>query len=698
MQCRVIFFTVCLASVLAGSNARAIDLSSLLTQNGVIRFSADRVVYNDKTGVYDAEGNVRISKGDAVVSAAHIVFNSRTYDIAARGNVHWNVGKEVIRADRIEMNLSSQTGVVYNGYISIESGSYTISGKIIRKLSNVHFIVEDGKLTTCKCDMTEPAWDISARHIDATLGAYASIRDAFFKVKDLPILYVPWATIPVKTNRESGLLVPSYTYSGINGFTISLPYFWAISQDKDATFYLDAMTKRGLGAGADFRYARTIKDSGEFGARYFKELFLPYKRDRYYLSANYYQDIVGGIFSKGLLNYYSDRQYLNDFYTLLEQSSVEYVESEFTLQKDFDDSDALASLIYLEDMWSPNNDNTLEQLPFGSISYFPVRIMPVVPLYAEFNTTIENFERSNPALPKGQRYGLVPGLYLPFTIGDYLYFNSEAQYRAYLYNAGTYGIYKPGTILTTHLSAQVSTKISRAFEVKAAALRAVKHVAVPFVRITADHTMKDDEPYAFDEVENDLHETRYITAGIRNDFIGKVKPYENVVSYPVIGRLDLSSGYDLVEAARPLTGPTDRRRPFLPLDVNLVLQPPNFLSTNIDMSVDPATLSLTQTTVIESTNDLRGDSVSLSYSYFRSVISSINASLTLAVTQHMSLYGSANYSFYNRTLIQGVYGIRFGTSANCWDIDASYIQRPLTPSLNTVSVYLTLTGLGTIGR
>lgn len=693
-----VFFILLFLSMLAVPDARAIDMSSLLTQNGVIKFSADTVNYNDKTGVYDAEGNVKISKGDAAVSARHIVFNSRTYDVHAEGKVHWTVAREVISADKLEMNLSTQTGVIHNGYISIEGGEYTIQGKLIRKLSDVHFLVEDGSLTTCKCDLTKPAWDINATYIDATLGGYATIKNAIFKVKNLPILYIPWATIPVKTNRESGLLIPNYTYSGLNGFTISLPYFWVISQDKDATFYLDAMTKRGLGVGADFRYAKTVKDSGEFGARYFKELFLPYKRDRYYLDANYYQDIVGGVFSKGLLNYYSDRQYLNDFSTLLEKSSVEYVESEFTIQKNFDDADALASLIYLEDMWAPNNDATLQQLPFGSFSYFPVRLMPFVPLYAEFNTNIENFERSDPALPKGQRYGLIPGLYLPFTVGDYLYFNSEAHYMAYFYNAGTYGIYKPGKILEASLSAEVSTKLSRVLDIKVASLQGVKHIAMPFVSIIANHTMADDELNTFDEVESSAHEIRYINAGIRNSFIGKIKPYENTVSYPVIGKFDVYSGYDFIEAARPLTTSTDKRKPLLPINLLLVIQPPHFLSTNLDMSVDPATLSLTQTTVIESANDLRGDSMSLSYSYLRTMISSVNAYLNLALTPHFSFYGSANYSFFNRTLIQGVYGIRFGTSANCWNIDASYIQRPLTPSLNTISVYLTLTGLGTIGH
>lgn len=691
--CIVLFF--CLVTV---PGARALEMSSLLTQKGIIKFSADSVMYDDKTGVYDAQGHVHIEKGNASVSADKIRFNSKTEDIAAQGHVNWSVGNEHISADKLNINLNQQTGVVHNGYINIDNGTYTIKGKEIKKLSNVHFIVEDGSLTTCKCDLNRPAWDITAKHIDATLGGYASLKDAFFKVKNIPVLYIPVATIPVKTTRASGFLIPQYSYSGVNGFSISIPYFWAISQNQDATFSLNAMTQRGLGVGGQYRYALNEKDKGEVDAQYFKELFRSYKRDRFFLGANYYQDLVAGFFSKGLLNYYSDREYLTDFNTLLEQSSVEYVESMFTLQRNFNDADAIGSLIYLENMWAPNNDATLQQLPFGSFSYFPVRLYKVLPLYGEFNTTIENFIRSDPSLPKGQRYGLVPAVYMPFTIGHYLYFNAEAQARAYFYNAGVYGIYKPGNILSSHLAAEASTKLSRVLPLHLGTLKAVKHIVEPFIGITANHTLISNEQYAFDEVENSPLESRVVEFGIRNSFIGKVKQYENMVSYPVIGRFDITSGYNLLPTAQTLTGTVQPIKPMLPIDFALVLQPPKFLSTNINMSVDPATLSLTQTSVIESASDTRGDNLSLGYSYLRSMVNSINAYLNFALSGHLSLYGSANYSFYDHSMIQVVYGIRFGTSAKCWSIDASYIQRPLTPSLSTVSVYLTLTGLGTIGH
>lgn len=135
----VILFSCCVAV----PNVRALELSSLLTQKGIIKFSADSVVYDDKTGIYDARGHVHIEKGNAAVSADKLLFNAKTEDISAQGHVNWSVGNEHISANKLEINLNKQTGVIHNGYINIDNGTYTIKGRVIKKLSDVHFIVED---------------------------------------------------------------------------------------------------------------------------------------------------------------------------------------------------------------------------------------------------------------------------------------------------------------------------------------------------------------------------------------------------------------------------------------------------------------------------------------------------------------------------------------------------------------------------
>ena len=38
------------------------------------------------------------------------------------------------------------------------------------------------------------------------------------------------------------------------GFGLHLPFFWAISENRDATFVLDAYSKVGIGEGMEYRF------------------------------------------------------------------------------------------------------------------------------------------------------------------------------------------------------------------------------------------------------------------------------------------------------------------------------------------------------------------------------------------------------------------------------------------------------------
>ena len=59
---------------------------------------------------------------------------------------------------------------------------------------------------------------------------------AVIKVYDIPIFYVPRLSHPdPSVDRRSGFLPPSITNSKNLGTGISLPYFFAVSKDKNLT-------------------------------------------------------------------------------------------------------------------------------------------------------------------------------------------------------------------------------------------------------------------------------------------------------------------------------------------------------------------------------------------------------------------------------------------------------------------------------
>ena len=61
--------------------------------------------------------------------------------------------------------------------------------------------------------------------------------NAILKVYNIPIFYYPKLSHPDPTvDRRSGFLPPSFSNSKNLGSSISIPYFWALSDDKNFTF------------------------------------------------------------------------------------------------------------------------------------------------------------------------------------------------------------------------------------------------------------------------------------------------------------------------------------------------------------------------------------------------------------------------------------------------------------------------------
>ena len=98
--------------------------------------------------------------------------------------------------------------------------------------------INKGVFTTCKKTDTCPPWSMYAEKIthdnDEETMYY---KNAWLKIYDIPVIYFPKFSHPdPSVKRKSGFLTPSWTDSTNLGFSIDLPYFYAISDNKDLTF------------------------------------------------------------------------------------------------------------------------------------------------------------------------------------------------------------------------------------------------------------------------------------------------------------------------------------------------------------------------------------------------------------------------------------------------------------------------------
>jgi len=241
------------------------DLASGLTLGGPVTLSADRLTYDDESGVAEAEGNVEVSFGGRSIRADRIRYDARSGDAEFSGQVSYEDNGDEFSFDRIVLNLRSERGVLYNGSIRIRSNEYRISSERFEKTGPRHFLVRKGTLTTCPCD-DEPDWKFQVGRSNVTLDGYAVARDITFRVKGVPVAWLPWGAFPVKLSRQSGFLVPSFSRSPSKGYSLQLPVYWAINRWSDATLLADFMTRRGIRPEVEYRFV--LNNESEAAARF----------------------------------------------------------------------------------------------------------------------------------------------------------------------------------------------------------------------------------------------------------------------------------------------------------------------------------------------------------------------------------------------------------------------------------------------
>ncbi|MCJ7618269.1 MAG: LPS-assembly protein LptD, partial [Desulfobacterales bacterium] len=214
--------------------------------------SADEINYDNKTDHYIAKHNVIITKEDRKLTADFVRFNYNTMEVLAVGHVIMTVGEDVLIGDRMEMDLKAEIGTIHNGTVFLKENHFYIKGNKIKKLGKNSYFVDKASLTSCDGENTP--WKVTGRNLRVTLEGYGFVDHATLWAKKIPLLYTPFFVFPAKQKRQSGLLPPQIGYSERKWEEYNQPFYWAIDESSDATFYLYHMGRRGDKVAFEYRY------------------------------------------------------------------------------------------------------------------------------------------------------------------------------------------------------------------------------------------------------------------------------------------------------------------------------------------------------------------------------------------------------------------------------------------------------------
>ncbi len=242
-----------------------------------VQVLSNKAFRKTKKNIFEAVGNVIITHHDNAIygEKASLFFETGATEVV--GNVRY-VGPELtVYGTKMDYNFKTTLLELKNGRVI--SDNYVVLGKSLVKREDGVIVGVDAEYTTCK-DCPE-SWSILGKNVEITVGQYIRITHAFIKAKGVIIMYIPYLVLPIKKNRETGLLFPKFSLNFDSGVKFGLPWFWAISNSTDMTLSPYLFGKRGMGGEYQFRHEIADRRWLEFNSIQLQDkVYLPLKQDR----------------------------------------------------------------------------------------------------------------------------------------------------------------------------------------------------------------------------------------------------------------------------------------------------------------------------------------------------------------------------------------------------------------------------------
>lgn len=630
---------------------------------------ADRMDHDTASDQLTATGKVEMTWQGMTVTADQATFNRQNKVLVATGNVTMVKAGDVMWGERLIMDTETGRSEMENGHIFMTKGNFRADGSQIARLGDDQYALHEGELTTC--DAETPSWKFGATDFDVTVEEYATGSNVVFYVKDVPVFYFPYLILPVKRERQSGLLFPRFGTSTKRGVFVDTPFYWAISPSQEATFNLDIQSKRGIGLGADYRYLRSRNSVGSAGG------YIIYDNNedkvRGQLVQFHREQLPDNLSLIASLNLTSDRTYLRDYADKNGDYNRQYYDSRIVATKFWDHWLAAAQAIYTQDFSSGSNATTLQRAP--ELMLYGVREqLPYLPLQADLDLITTNYYRETGM--QGQRAVLAPRLISTQTLFDgrlNAQISAGAQIRAYRTVDAQPGTDEQAVVAVPEFTAELGSSFSRTFDGSLLGFKRLRHELAPAVsyRYVVD---RDQQQYPlFDQNDRYLHQN-LMYLSLASHLGGKLEDEGGGTHYRYLQTLRLKQGYSF-SGDRPdlLTLALDDNRPW----TNLTLESETWLHRTFRLLADAGynhyDKRFTSTALGGEYNDGRGNSIGGSYRWADQQVEYLEGRLGTTLFKPIYLNYLSRYSFDRKDFLEQEVNIEY--RHQCWSMYASYQER-----------------------
>lgn len=665
--------------------------ATLKTVKDAIYLEADKGKLNSE-GVSVLQGNIIIQQNQLLFNADQAQIDRPNNQISAKGNVLLKDRDITLKSDSISYNIKDKTGKISKA--EYELGGRDVHGKSssIEKVDNDRLIMQDATFTSCPA--SRESWYLASKEIQLNnQSKIGYAKNVTFNAGRTPIFYFPWLKFPLNNQRLSGFLIPKLRLQTNAGITI--PYYWNIAPNYDATIAFSTLRRRGYELDTQFRYL-TEKNQGSIAYKIVPQdkLFNDEKRD--YFDINHKTTLSEktqiNLNAEGV----SDEEYFDDFSTSLETSVRSALQRRLEIVHT--DSPWKASAAIEDFQAIDTDDRPYSKLPELKLDYAPKTAAKDLKL--EINTELVNFDlddavtgtRGDLKLKLSKKWG-----------NDSWYFKPSASFQHTHYaldNASNSTISRslPTITLDSGLFFDRNMKNGR-----------YTQTLEPRLFYTNTPYKDQSDIPVFDTALTNFSESNQLF--LENRFTGKDRIADtNQLTFALTSRIqDRNNGLELVKASigqvfnfsdRKVTLPggtiqTSRRS-------NLVLELSGRLSDNFRLSstasIDSEDKGISSYDLRLNYRDEKKRIANLSFRELDTELKQVSLSGSYPMNDKWSFVGSVDHDLENDRNLEALAGLEFQDC--CWKT-RFVVKRYLTSDNKTydnpVFLEFELKGLGSIG-
>jgi LPS-assembly protein len=404
-----------------------------------VEFEADGVE-GTRDGDLKLTGQVEIRQGERTIHTRDATYNTQDESFDVEEGVEYDDGQVKVRGQAAHVDRAG--GAVFE-HAEFELAERNARGSADRIRATTEGTLSLDRVRYTTCPLGNEDWMLTASDIDISQSAGIGIgRGVRLDFKGVPLLYAPFISFPVGNERKSGFLFPTIGTSSRSGYSLSVPWYWNIAPNYDASLTPTYFSKRGTKLDTEFRFLNAagegqldvayLPDDREFGS----ERSLLHFVDR----SDFTQRLRLNIDAANV----SDDEWFEDFGMGPEGTSVTYLNRS-------------ASLTYLDDHWlgivHAQNFQTIDfatenrmpippaQRPYTMLPQMAVRAnFPDQPFGLTYGMDFEmvNFDHNVEGLPTGWRADFAPEIRMPLR-GAGVYIEPSARWRYTRYRLNEHG-------------------------------------------------------------------------------------------------------------------------------------------------------------------------------------------------------------------------------------------------------------------